>query len=182
MSTCTTEYSYKSFFDGEPCESKKVEGVLAKQRIALQLIIQDIYECNDALNFIIENNDSNLCSIVYKSFIITYGKCFTVGATRGVSLNAKDIFKDQNSLFNVHQILLKTRNKYVAHSDSDIFESSEVYFVKSSSEHEFFVPTLRFNYPTGESLKKEHGLVLYLYEQVKKKILKLENRLVEKHA
>ena len=182
LSECKTELTYNSYFENELCANKKIEGTLAKRRIALQLILSDICDCSYALNLISENINANHCSFVYKSFVVTYGKCFASGATRGLSLQAKDIFKKQPELLTRHLCLIKTRNKYIAHSDSEVFESSEVYLVESASEHEFFVPTLKFSFPTGSSLKKELDLVLYVCEQVKSQIKKLESKMVAQYA
>jgi hypothetical protein len=182
LSECKTELTYNSYFENEPCVNKQIEGTLAKRRIALQLILLDICECNDALNLISQNINANHCSFVYKSFVVTYGKCFASAATRGLSLQAKDIFKQQPELLSQHHCLIKTRNKYIAHSDSEVFESSEVYLVESASEHEFFVPTLKFGFPTGNSIKQGLDLVLYVYEQVKNQIKKVESKLAAQYA
>lgn len=174
-----SEIKFRAFYKGEVCNIKAIKGQLAKRRIALALILDDLGECYKGLCFVESLEGSELTNLLYKSFLITYGKCFSAGKARGLSLDAKDIFKDFPDLYKLHKILIKTRNEYVAHGDTTICEQGELYLASTSSKHEYFVPLAKYSNPIEHSLKKEVDLCLFVVDQVKSKISKVEEKITK---
>lgn len=175
INDCGTEVSYRSYYDGIPCDHIKVDGLLAKRRSALELILSDICECLDIFELITFDVQKKYSKFLYKAFVITYGKCFASGEKRGTSLKAKPVFKGNEKLFQKHKQVIKTRNKYVAHSDSSNYEVTEVYLASFRNQSEVFTPTTKYSYPTGYSLVEEENLVIHVYEHIKEQISKIDN-------
>ena len=134
------------------------------------------------LDLILVDPKSKQTAFLYKAFLITYGKCFATGVARGLTLNAKDVFKNQEKLLSAHRHLINARNKFVAHSDSLIFEQSEVYLSKFGGNLDIFVPSNKYGHPTDHSFKEVQDHTLFVYEHVSIVIGKLELRLLNEYA
>ena len=182
ISECGTEVTFNSFYDGKPCKNVEVNGHLAKRRAALQLILSDICECIDIFELITFDSQRKYSKFLYKAFVVTYGKCFASGQNRGISLKAKLVFRDNEKLLQKHNQVIKVRNKYVAHADSETYEVSEVYLASSSMKHEIFVPTRKYSNPVGNSLIEEEDLVAYVYEYINVQINKIDNAILKLQA
>ncbi|MCH1920956.1 hypothetical protein L9G15_16140 [Shewanella sp. A3A] len=182
ISECGTEIIFKSYFGHVPCNNIQITGHFAKRRSALQLILSDICECLEILELITFDSEIKYSRFLYKAFIITYGKCFVGGKERGVSLDAKKVFKDDKEMLQKHREIIELRNRYVAHSDSAICEMSEVYIVSSGDQHELFVPTQKYSHPIGSSLVGDENLVIYVYEHVYEEISKVEKAIFQQRV
>ncbi|HCG9711306.1 TPA: hypothetical protein NKA25_001176 [Vibrio parahaemolyticus] len=179
ISECGTGIIFKSYFGNVTCNNIKVTGHLAKRRSALQLILSDICECLDIFELITFDGERKYSKFLYKAFVITYGKCFAGGEERGISLSAKKVFKNDKEMLQKHRQIIELRNKYVAHSDSSIYEMSEVYLASSGDQQELFVPTQKYTHPIGSSLVGHEDLVVYVYEHVNEQISKVEKAILQ---
>ena len=56
---------------------------------------------------------------MFKNFIMSYGKCFTSSGKGRISLNPKEIYSTKPDLIEIHDRIMDSRNKYVAHSDEE---------------------------------------------------------------
>lgn len=64
---------------------------------------------------------------LFTSSVITYGKCFASGKKRGAKLEMRHHVNKE--LHNLHTAVINTRNKFVAHSDSDEYEIARALLV-----------------------------------------------------
>ena len=62
-------------------------------------------------------NQIYLHQALFRSFVISYAKCFSTSGQGRLSLNKKDIYKNQPDNLTVHERVIDIRNKFVAHSD-----------------------------------------------------------------
>ena len=62
-------------------------------------------------------NEIYLHQALFRSFVISYAKCFSTSGQGRLSLNKKDIYKNQPDNLTVHERVIDIRNKFVAHSD-----------------------------------------------------------------
>ena len=176
----STEIAYKAHFDGRACELSEVSGHIAKRRASLQLILADIRECHEILNSM--RNHEDLSSHLYKAFVITYSKCFASGAVRGLSLDAKRVYKYAPELLMLHDHVYKMRNTYIAHADNSACEQAEVYFVKHESLSEVFVPTSKYSAPWSHSFEELFSLISELYAHVAEQTRKVDSKITEQFA
>ncbi|ELA6592050.1 TPA: hypothetical protein NKB37_002981 [Vibrio parahaemolyticus] len=182
ISKCGTELVFKSYYNDIPCKNTKIFGHLAKRRSGLQLILSDICECLDMFELITFDGERRYTKFLYKAFVITYGKCFAGGEERGVSLNAKAVFKGNKQLLEKYIKIIEARNKYVAHSDSTNYENSAVYLASFDGEHEIFVPTQKYSHPVSDSIASDENMVIYVYEYLNDQIQKLDNAMLQQQA
>lgn len=56
---------------------------------------------------------------IWSSVIISYSKCYNRGELRGFFLDAKDVYKDRDTLLEYHNQVMEARNKYYAHLGAD---------------------------------------------------------------
>ncbi len=177
ISSGSSEITFFASYDGDRCHSEEVVGKISKKRLALELITGDLYSCVEYLSLIKGCDGLRINKPIYEAFVIKYGKCFASGKERGLSLKIKDYFNDNPALLKTHLHVINTRNKYIAHSDSSVFEQGEVLLAKNGSESEVFVPVCSYSYPVGHFLEKEIELCSYLISKINLEIKKLENRI-----
>lgn len=173
----SAEIAYKAYLDGRVCELSEVSGHIAKRRASLQLILADIRECYEILNSM--RNHESLYSQLYKAFVITYSKCFASGAVRGLSLDAKRVYKYAPEMLKLHDHVYKMRNTYIAHADNSVCEQVEVYFVKHESISEVFVPTSKYSAPWSHSFGELFSLIHELYAHVAEQTRKVDSKITE---
>lgn len=149
------------------------------RRRSLALIINDVVQSHEYLCLLDGIDGTSLAKPLYKAFVVTYGKCFSTGKERGLSLDAREIFKESKANFKAHEFVMKTRNKYIAHSDSSVFEDSEINLACSSEHTEILAFVQKHSHPVGKSLEKEKELCLYLHKMVEKKVLKEDEYLIK---
>lgn len=85
---------------------------------------------------------SDILKAITLSFMITYGKCYTKADGRKVSLESKDIFKDNDVLMAVHDFLMHERNNYVAHAGSTSLEAAKTLILLDADESRGEIPKL----------------------------------------
>ncbi|PMK35674.1 hypothetical protein BCT56_23025 [Vibrio lentus] len=109
---------------------------------AIQLAGENL-NSSDSL-FVREEVDptSDLLKAITLSFIITYGKCYTKADGRKVSLEAKDIFRENSNLMQVHEFLMHERNNYVAHAGNTSLEAAKTLILLDADESRREVPKL----------------------------------------
>jgi len=166
------------FWKGKLCSYKILTGPIAKRREALALIYEDLCNCEEYLCQMTIENPRLVQSALYKSFIITYGKCFVKGKSRGMSLEESHIFSNaEEKIKDIHKSVMETRNKFVAHSDSSIMHQAEICVIYPPDGFENLQPhivtaTLEYNQPFGHSFLEQ----MYLVEHIKNQVIAMIER------
>ena len=173
----SSEVTFTTSYGGEECEHEEIVGSIAKRRLALEFILGDISSCIDYLSLVKEYEGLVISKPIYEAFVIKYGKCFASGKERGLSLKAKSYFPHDSDSLKIHSNIIKTRNKYIAHSDSEIFEQGRVLLAKSGNESEVFTPVINYSHPVEHSLEKEIEHCIYLRIKVAQEIGESEIRI-----
>lgn len=106
---------------GEICPYFVLKNGVFKQIAGYVSIKADLDECLEGIKSIEKIKESdNFPQIIKTSLLFTgiikYARCFTSGKGRGISLNKKDIFKENSSLLQFHEETMEIRNKYLAHA------------------------------------------------------------------
>jgi len=181
-STDEGETRIKATYQGNPCDLKVINESIGNRRRSLELILNDILQSHEYLCLLEGAEGSSLAKPLYKAFVVTYGKCFSTGKERGLSLDARDVFKESKANHEVHDLVMKTRNKYIAHSDSSGYESSEIYLASYSNHSEILAYVQKYSHPVEFSLEKEKNLCLYVHKVIERKILKEDQHLIKSLA
>lgn len=177
ISLGSSEIEFSTSYGGEECEHEEISGSIAKRRLALEFILRDISSCIDYLSLVREYEGLGISKPIYEAFVIKYGKCFASGKERGLSLKANEYFPRGSGSLKIHLAIIKARNKYIAHSDSDIFEQGRVLLAKSGNESEVFTPVINYSHPVDRSLAKEIEHCLELRSKVAQGIGKNDIRI-----
>lgn len=115
---------------------------------------------------------------MFKNSVLSYAKCFSSSGSGKVSLDAKEIFKNEPKLKEIHFALMEMRNEYIAHNGNSDFELAIV-FQKKVEKEITLRQTITFKSPNGEYEKFfdlfEH-CTNYVIEKVNKKLDKLEDK------
>jgi len=107
--------------DGYVFDDKRFEFVNRWTYIFIQL-----KEAESFLELAINNNKDKtelslenmyLEQALFRSFVITYAKCFSSSGQGRLTLDKKDIFKNKPDILTTHVKIIEVRNKFVAHSD-----------------------------------------------------------------
>ncbi|WP_147302666.1 hypothetical protein [Thalassotalea euphylliae] len=173
----SSEITYTTFYDGKKCQHQEVTGKIAKRRLALEYIVRDLSSCFEYLHLLKSCQESEIAKPIYDAFVIKYGKCFASGNERGLSLKPKNYFQNESMFYKTHLNIIKTRNKYVAHSDSSVYEQGEVYLATNGSESKVFIPVINYSHPTDKSLDREIELCKHLTSKVVLEIQKLDSKI-----
>ncbi|MES2924190.1 MAG: hypothetical protein V4819_21750 [Verrucomicrobiota bacterium] len=73
---------------------------------------------------------------LFRSFILSYGKCFVSSGTGRSSLDPKKIYLSLSAKLDTHQRLLELRHKFAAHNDCSGLDEAVIEVVESPSEFE----------------------------------------------
>ncbi|QSW89602.1 hypothetical protein J0383_02005 [Flavobacterium endoglycinae] len=116
---------------------------------------------------------------MFKNSILSYSKCFSSFSTGKVSLDPKDVFKNEPKLKEIHLNLMDMRNQYIAHNGTSDFEL-EIVFQKKVKDQITLNQTITYKEPVSEYEKFfdlfEH-CSNYILKKVSKKADKIEERL-----
>jgi hypothetical protein len=116
---------------------------------------------------------------MFKNSILSYAKCFSSSGTGKVSLDPKDVFKNEPKLKEIHTNLMYMRNEYIAHNGNSDFELAIVFQKKAENEITLS-QTITYKAPVSDYEKFfslfEH-CSNYIVEKVNKKADKMEERL-----
>lgn len=100
--------------------------------------------------------NADLLKAMTISFIITYGKCYTQANGRKITLNHKDIFKNESTLRIIHDNLIDIRNNYVAHAGNTSLEVATITILLDADEQSTESPKVIANtnhmYATDQTL------------------------------
>jgi len=156
------------FYDGKECKVIQHKGGLAKRANALRSIINDLKECEAYVDLLHKDNSNVISGGLHKALVITYGKCFSQGDSRGLSLDKTKVLKGgDHEILKSHSGIIEMRNKFVAHSDHDEFDCGEVSVVLPPDGMESLkgcVLTVNQKYGSypKEALVKVSGLLAYV--------------------
>ena len=116
---------------------------------------------------------------MFKNSILSYAKCFSSSGTGKVSLDPKDVFKNEPKLKEMHLDLMDMRNEYIAHNGNSDFELAIV-FQKKGEDEITLSQTITYKEPMSD-YEKIFGLFEhcsnYIVQKVNKKADKMEERL-----
>ncbi|MFH0235393.1 hypothetical protein ACGRPC_18420 [Vibrio diabolicus] len=182
VSDCESELNFVAYSGDKLCQLIELDSVIAKRRSSIELIIQDVIECHNILDQIPAVEDSPLSGYLYKAFAITYRKCFSTGNVRGLSLDAKSVFKGKAELKKQHNSVIDIRNTYIAHADNGMCEQAIVYLASNGDDHEVFVPSNKYLMPVGLSLTSLTGLTEHLHSYLLSQVQKLDIKLLQENA
>ncbi|WP_052483691.1 hypothetical protein [Flavobacterium sp. MEB061] len=116
---------------------------------------------------------------MFKNSVLSYVKCFSSSGSGKVSLDPKDVFKNEPDMKETHLALMDMRNEYIAHNGNSDFELAIVFQKKKGNELTL-KQTITFKSPNGQfekfSALFEH-CSNYIIEKVNKKADKMEQRL-----
>lgn len=177
---------YEFYYKGERCDSEILDSPVAKRRKALAMISYDLSSCWSYLVLLGNDNDHVIDGALYKAFVITYAKCFVSGKERGLSLTAKDTFSDlPKELMAIHESLMDTRHKFVAHSDCLNSQQSEICIIYPPTNNENLKPhivsaNLEFQKPGATIYRGLVILISELQEYVDNLIDNCNNHLISK--
>ena len=106
-------------------------------------LLMQLTESKKSLELLKNNKDEDLDSIylkqaLFRSYVISYAKNFSSSGKGRITLDKKEIFKEQKERLATHEEVMDIRNKFVAHndfSDRDIAvlavkEEEDVIFIK----------------------------------------------------
>jgi len=115
--------------NGKSASLVVLKSKLAKQYAGFRLIKKDLLIVKKALESLKLTAFDGNSTIVKQSLsfyaVINYAKCFTQSDGRGTRLKEPDalIYADQDQK-NMHETIMRLRNKYVAHSELEGFEQN----------------------------------------------------------
>lgn len=110
------EYAVNPTIDGKPCPYVVLEGPMAKRLAGLSLVQQDLLEVQSMLTRIDPmSNDIVGTKAMLFGALVLYGKCFTQADGRGVKLERKKIFSEDEARES-HERMMQLRHEFVAHA------------------------------------------------------------------
>jgi hypothetical protein len=127
-----------------------------------------------------DNLESVTKTALWKSSIVTYGKCFTDASKSSMSkLEAKDCFKNNLELLKTHQTIMEARHGFVAHRSDNNYEKTIVYFQVPKDKilpyTQFGMKSLRAFNHTVDNLEEHMALFRHIETHISKKLKKLFN-------
>lgn len=115
---------------------------------------------------------------MFKNSILSYAKCFSSAGIGKVSLDVKEVFKNEPKLKEIHLVLMDMRNEYIAHNGNSDFELAIV-FQKKVKDEITLSQTITYKSPVSDYEKFfnlfEH-CSNYIVEKVNKKADKIEEK------
>ena len=137
--------------------------------------------------------DNFIKTALWKSCIITYGKCFTDASKSGHGhINVNDSYNQNNELKAIHQKIMETRHNFIAHRGDNEFEELVPFFSQTKSNTigpkiaSFHVKSLRANNLTVDELKEYESAFLHISKYIDTRIdtqfRKVHQRLREKYS
>jgi len=165
-----------------------VPDVLGKKVKSFMSIKSDVDFVHEALKelstlLLMKKDEDLIASALWKSAMITYGKCFTNSQDGGHSkLEIKDCFKDEAYFIPIHESIMDVRNGFVAHRGTNEFEETVAYF-KVDRNHpeytEYAMKLMRARNNNFNDLVHYLNLVEHLQHYVENKIQDQLNKLHE---
>lgn len=119
------------FYKGVKCEIRIISDKDAVKVNAYKSFKTDLIEC---LNYIEEyerQSSKIIKTALFKSLIITYGRCFAESQERKIKLEPAHIFKQSKNVNHevVHDYVVKLRNNHIAHHSDKDSEKIKLFFV-----------------------------------------------------
>lgn len=147
-------YHYDST-NGAACTVFEVQTKRSKNICAYTLIDKDLREAliyltqyENLIKNKLTKKNYILAKALFRSFFITYGKCFVKGNERGVWLNRDFVPEKYRS---THDLMMDIRHKFIAHADTDILENCKYVFLVPPQE----------KYLAGENVEQQSLTELY---------------------
>jgi hypothetical protein len=120
-----------------------------------------------------------LSHVMFKNSVLSYAKCFSSSGSGKVSLDVKDVFKNEPKLKEIHLSLMDIRNEYIAHNGNSDFELAIV--LQKKVENEITLSQSTTYKARVSDYEKFFDLFEhcsnYIVEKVNKKADKMEERL-----
>ncbi len=96
-----------------------------------------------------KEEELTLANGMYKNFIMSYGKCFTSSGKGRITLDPKEIFSSKPELLKIHDRIIDSRNKYVAHSEDENGHDVAISYTEESDDEITLATTFTTLIPFG---------------------------------
>lgn len=119
---------------------------------------------------------------LFRSFLLSYGKCFASSGKGRSSLDANKVFAGKPESFEVHRRIMDLRNKFAAHNDVSGLDEA-VIEVEERSDEFLIGHRYSFGIPMNECASYKTALAVVeekLLVQINKALDSLEARLQKK--
>lgn len=162
-------------------------GRKARSFMSIKWDLEDARTAFEELSVMILMNDGHevIRTALWKSAIITYGRCFSNSEDGGQSkLEIKECFKDAKYYIPIHSSLINIRNGYIAHRGINEFEETVLFMKVDSKEPEAATFAMKSFRATTSSFKNlvdyqnviEH-LQAYVEQRIEKQLHKIDGHL-----
>ena len=125
---------------------------------------------------LMHTGDEVVRTALWKSAIITYGRCFTDSEDGGQSkLEIKDCFKNVKYFIPMHTSLINVRNGYIAHRGNNEFEETVLFMKVDRKEPEavtYAMKSFRAATSSFENLVSYQNVIEHLQAYVEQRIQK----------
>lgn len=164
-----------------------VAGALSKRTKSLLSIKYDLEDAHAALTelslmHLMRRGTEIIMVALWKSAIVTYGKCFTNADDGGPKLEVRDCFKSHEHFIPIHDSLMSVRNGFIAHRGDNEFEET-VMFIKVNrndpKDITYSLKSLRAGTSSFPDLVNYLNVIEHLQQQVEAKIQKQINKIHE---
>jgi len=185
----------RAFVHGNECDIQYLTCKVSKNLSKFILIRKDLEDCKKYLIHVQnyqereieayseeENlNKSMIANGLYKSFSISYGKCFASSDSRG-PLKKKTVFKGQEKYLKNHDKVISLRNKYFAHAGNENAEKTDLRLITGKNKDKkivkhIFIQTMTMTSTSGHSLEEEISLVNFVKTYIEMEINKVMGKL-----
>lgn len=146
-------------------------GKKAQSYMSIKLDLEEVHQCLTELLRRLRLNllDEVINSSLWKSAMITYGKCFTQSMDGHPKLNVETCFREAEFYLLVHLTLMKVRHGYIAYRGINEFEEAIIFFKidKNHPEYiEFGIKSHRANNQKEDALMDYIKVVEHLQSDV----------------
>jgi len=153
---------------------------IAKKAKSLMSIKSDLGDAHAALTdlsvmHLMRNGEEIIMTALWKSAIITYGKCFSNSDDGQSKLEVRDSFREHEYFIPIHNSLINFRNGYIAHRGDNEFEDT-VMFMKidrnNPEEITYALKSLRAGTSSFPNLVDYLNVIEHLQQYVESRIQK----------
>lgn len=144
-------------------------------------LLMQLTEAKKSLELLKNNENEDLDSVylnqaLFRSYVISYAKSFSSSGKGRITLNKKEIFKEQKEKLATHEEVMDIRNKFAAHNDlSD--RHVAVVAVKEEEDVIFFKHTYSFTLGITDT---EYDAFKDLIEFVEKSVIMKLNKALDR--
>lgn len=193
------EVRAKTTINGRDALCIDYESRLANQLASYSLLIKEIKFCkktallgvklsggnlNDEESIYIRDEEDEVSDILKSltlSLFITYSKMFSQSDSGRITLDARDVFKNNKSLIKNHEFLIEQRNTYVAHAGDTHLESAKTVILLDEDPMSSELPKITvFTNHMYCFEQKGFEILLELVDFIESKVLEKSKKIVDR--